>query len=104
MKRILLDTNIFLWMYFKHPRYDSRLAQIFREADEVYYSVISIWEIALKQSSKGYRDLKISKNWYDLLIEQAELNQIDCLNIEVTHCKRIEHLPMRVKLSVNNLK
>ena len=92
--KILLDTNILLWMYLKHQRYESRLDKIFKEADEVYYSVVSIWEIAIKRSGKGFQDLDIPNNWYDSLINQAELSGIKCLDIKLEPCQRIETLPL----------
>ncbi len=46
--RILLDSHLFIWAVTDHPKLGRNGRQIIEEADEVYVSAVSIWEIAIK--------------------------------------------------------
>jgi PIN domain nuclease of toxin-antitoxin system len=50
MKRLLLDTEAFIWWDADDPRLGPRARASVRDADEVYVSAASAWEIAIKQS------------------------------------------------------
>ena len=46
--RLLLDTHIFLWSVQDSPRLTKRIRKIMEEAEAVYVSAASIWEITIK--------------------------------------------------------
>lgn len=46
--RLLLDTHIFLWAVAGSPLLKSPVRHVIEEADEVYVSAASIWEVAIK--------------------------------------------------------
>jgi PIN domain nuclease of toxin-antitoxin system len=46
--RLLLDTHVFLWAVTANRRLKSRTREFLSEADAVYVSAASIWEIAIK--------------------------------------------------------
>jgi PIN domain nuclease of toxin-antitoxin system len=46
--RILLDTQIFIWVTQDSPRLTAQARAIMLEAAEVFVSAASIWEIAIK--------------------------------------------------------
>jgi PIN domain nuclease of toxin-antitoxin system len=46
--RLLLDTHIFLWAVAGSPRLKAKTRRLIEEADAVYVSAASIWEIAIK--------------------------------------------------------
>jgi PIN domain nuclease of toxin-antitoxin system len=49
--RILLDTNLLIWSVAKPEKLDEDLADMLRDGDnDVFYSAVSIWEIAIKRS------------------------------------------------------
>lgn len=49
--KLLLDTHAFLWMILADPRLPDPLRDILRSEDNsVWLSVVSIWEIAIKQT------------------------------------------------------
>jgi PIN domain nuclease of toxin-antitoxin system len=49
--KLLLDTHAFLWMILADPRMPDPLRDILRSEDHsVWLSVVSIWEIVIKQS------------------------------------------------------
>ena len=47
--RYLLDTHIFLWFISKDNRISDPIRTTICEADEVYLSVVSVWEATIKQ-------------------------------------------------------
>lgn len=86
--RYLLDTHTLLW-YFQN---DENLTQKVREIidrEECYVSLISIWEIAIKQS---IGKLKYSKSIREIveLISKAGFNLI---NFSDEECDLIKQLP-----------
>ncbi|MBI5608589.1 MAG: type II toxin-antitoxin system VapC family toxin [Deltaproteobacteria bacterium] len=50
MTRILLDTHVFLWWRLGGGDLSPAAVTAIRSADEVYVSVASAWEVAIKQS------------------------------------------------------
>jgi len=46
--RILIDTQIFIWAVIDSEKLDARARRIMLEAEEVFVSSASIWEIAIK--------------------------------------------------------
>ena len=48
----LLDTHTFLWYIFDDPRLPSQIKDIISDADSVYVSMATLWEISIKQSIK----------------------------------------------------
>jgi len=46
--RLLLDTHVYLWAVANHPRLGLGIRAQIEQADEVYVSSASIWEIAIK--------------------------------------------------------
>lgn len=46
----LLDTHVFLWLLLDSPELSDRVREIIRDRDnEIYLSVVSVWEILVKQ-------------------------------------------------------
>ena len=48
--RILLDTHIYLWAVIDDEKLTHKARQIITQADEVFISSASIWEISIKQA------------------------------------------------------
>ena len=46
--RILLDTHIFYWLFYDQQRLPSAARRILDDADAVFVSAVSFWEIAIK--------------------------------------------------------
>lgn len=57
--RVLLDTHTLLWCLQGSKKLPAQAIDIVRSADEVYASVASLWEIAIKYSL-GKLDLDIA--------------------------------------------
>ncbi|MGB6691592.1 MAG: type II toxin-antitoxin system VapC family toxin [Terracidiphilus sp.] len=46
--RILLDTHILLWWFYERERLTSTALEIVRDAEAVFFSSATMWEIAIK--------------------------------------------------------
>lgn len=47
--RVLIDTHILLWILSDDARLTPKARKVLQAADEVYVSVASLWEIAIKK-------------------------------------------------------
>jgi PIN domain nuclease of toxin-antitoxin system len=85
--RLLLDTNIIIWALNRSERLkQSTLVLLQDPANELYCSVISIWEISIKQS---INKLNMPDSYLSILGEQ----NIGILNITVAHAYAVRSLP-----------
>ena len=88
---LLLDTHTFLWF----TAGDSNLSQTARAAIEdennnLYLSVASIWEIAIKVSIEK---LELSEPFEVLIPDMLAENEIELLDISVNHAALITTMP-----------
>lgn len=89
--RILLDTQAFLWMLSGAGDLSSRARKHVVDADnDLYLSLASIWEIAIK-SSIG--KLRIAEPIETFLPAQMRANDIEQLGITFRHVARVAVLP-----------
>jgi PIN domain nuclease of toxin-antitoxin system len=89
--RALIDTSAFLWSISDSDKLSDNARQVIADLEnELFISVASLWEIAIK-TSLGKLELLLP---FDRLIpEQLEQNAINVLPIEVHHLSRIIGLP-----------
>ena len=45
---LLLDTHVLYWWFYEHDRISHEAFKTIRDAEEVFFSAASIWEIAIK--------------------------------------------------------
>lgn len=51
--KILLDTHIIIWLFNDSPKLSQKAKELVLRADnEIYYSVISLWEIKIKRLAR----------------------------------------------------
>ena len=87
--RILLDTHIVLWALADTSKLSDDLLEMIKSTDnEVYYSVVSVWEIAIKHAINP-ANMPIAEEDFVELCEQAGFNQ---LSIEPKHIYRLKEL------------
>ena len=86
--RYLLDTHVILWCAQGSDCLPAEVRAIIRD-EECFYSVASMWEVAIKQSLRKLdADLSLSD-----LDRQCRLAGINRVPIEITHLERIKTLP-----------
>ena len=85
--RLLLDTHIFLWAVMGNPALKAPVRRLMEEADQVYVSAASIWEIAIKA-----RLGKITADADALVDEIAQVGFLE-LPVRLLHAAGVAKLP-----------
>lgn len=80
--KILVDTHIFLWFILEDDRLDSELFDLLEADHDVFISVASLWEIAIKFS---VNKLKLPEPFYPFIQTQIEINDFQALGIRHEH-------------------
>lgn len=84
--RYLLDTHIFIW-WMENKRLSNKLMNLLNDPEnEVYLSVVNVWEIVIKNAKgkiKPPKDIKGGIQNSGFLV----------LSIEVSHALEVEKLP-----------
>lgn len=90
--RILLDTHIFLWFISGDPQLSISIRALIRDSDnQVYLSVVSVWESIIKYQL-GKLPLPESPEIY--LPKQRNLHQITSLPVDENSVAQLIHLPL----------
>lgn len=90
--RILLDTHALLWIVNGDSRLSQTSIEAYRSADEVFWSVVSLWEIALKLSL-AKANFQMAPDWSRAIPEYLRKNGASCLTVEPNHCRILSELP-----------
>jgi PIN domain nuclease of toxin-antitoxin system len=86
--RILLDTQIFCWSFYEPHRVSFATRELMNQAEEVFVSSASIWEVAIK-----VRLGKINADPQELF-EQIEANGFQELPVLSKHAIVVAKLPL----------
>ena len=90
--RCLLDTNALLWIVSDDPRLTAKARKAYETADDVWFSVVSLWEIAIKLSIGGF-DFELEPDWWRSIPAELSLNGVKRLDIANAHCREVTVLP-----------
>ncbi len=86
--RLLLDTHILIWSLNDSPKLPKKARELMVTADEVYASVINIWEMVIKHSIG-----KLKMNLGDLdLLDVIRASGYEMLNIKPEHSIKLLEL------------
>ncbi len=85
--RLLLDTHMFLWSVLGSRRLPGKAKALIQEAEEVFVSAASLWEIAIKT-----RLGRLDADPQDLLQAIPESGFLE-LPITARHAAQVERLP-----------
>ena len=87
--KYLLDTHTLLWFLSGDNRLRDRARELVKDSsNERFFSVASLWEIAIKVDK-----LALTKPFNQLFPEQLEFNGIKILNITVDSLTKLTVLP-----------
>lgn len=94
--RLLIDTHIALWALAEPERLpDGLLARLRTRDNDVFVSIASVWEVAIKHSLRrrdGSRKLDVGA---DELLGWLQDTGIDILAVTASHCRQAGDLPYR---------
>lgn len=90
--KVLLDTHAFLWWITDDRKLSARARRVIGDAsNEVYFSAVSGWEIAIK-ARLGRLGLK-NGGVESMVAEQVSANNFQVLPIQLNHALRTYSLP-----------
>jgi PIN domain nuclease of toxin-antitoxin system len=90
--KLLLDTHIFLWLISGDTRLSASLRQIIRNPEnDVYLSVVSIWEAIIKH---GLGKLFLPEPPEIYLPKQRRLHLIQSLPVDEDSVSQLSKLPL----------
>jgi PIN domain nuclease of toxin-antitoxin system len=88
MNHLLLDSHILLWLVAPEAGHlTARTKQMISGAAAVYFSIVSLWEIAIK-AAKGQLDIDL-----DLLLEALDAAGLRELPVKREHIQALRGLP-----------
>ncbi len=88
---VRLDTHTFLWFIAGSKNLSPKARKLIEdEANRVFLSAASLWEIAIKVS---LGKLALSEPFETLIPAQLEMNSIEMLGISVSHTSQVASLP-----------
>ena len=89
--RALLDTHAFLWFIAGSDKLSTAARDMIADLDnELFLSVASLWEIAIKVS---IGKLDLSRPFEELIPDQLKENEISTVSIELDHLSETIKLP-----------
>ena len=87
--KLLLDTHILLWWFQHNKKITKKMASTISNADEVYVSVASLWEIAIKYAlGKIKFNIELAQ-----LSDYVKMSGFDLLLIKPEHAIATAALP-----------
>jgi len=86
--KYIIDTHALLWFQSNDNKLSEKAKQLISEND-IYISIVSFWEIAIKISIEK---LKLNKTILQLM-QQAQIDNITTLGITQVHIETVAKLP-----------
>lgn len=87
MTRVLLDTQVLLWVLGDDARLGSGPREVLREADSVLVSAASLWELSIKHSIGKFPDPAP-------VLPPIEQSGLRLVSIEPEHVLRVRESPL----------
>ena len=77
MMRVLLDTHILLWAITEDKKFPAKADEIINNLDnEIYYSSISIWEVAIKRLKHPDKITNLSLQEFVSFCDDADFREL----------------------------
>lgn len=93
--KLLLDTHTFIWFVIDSPKLSSNAKILIEdEYNEKFFSIASIWEMAIKQS---LGKLTFNLPLQTFVRQQMEQNSMALLNLEIDHVTTVATMPLHHK-------
>jgi PIN domain nuclease of toxin-antitoxin system len=90
--RVLVDTHTFLWALLENHRLSAKAKQILTSKEhELYFSLVSLWEIAVKMKIGKLNTVGSSVTY--IRDEMAEYG-MELLPVRYEHILQLEQLPL----------
>jgi len=89
--KLLLDTHTFLWFIMGNSKLSTTARNYIEDtSNDKYISIVSLWEIAIKNS---IGKLNLSGSFASVISSQIQLNGFEILDISFQHLVLVSSLP-----------
>lgn len=89
--KILIDTHVFIWYIQNSDRLPNSVATLINDgSNEILFSIASIWEMAIKQSTGK---LNLGVPYIGFIEKQMRFNNMKLLPISLNHIELVTTLP-----------
>ncbi|MFY9224790.1 MAG: type II toxin-antitoxin system VapC family toxin [Blastocatellia bacterium] len=89
--KLLLDTHAFLWFIMGNSKLSTTARNYIEDtSNDKYISIVSLWEIAIKNS---IGKLNLSGSFASVISSQIQLNGFEILDISFQHLVLVSSLP-----------
>ena len=90
---ILVDTHIAVWLLINRNKFKNEFINIIENLNnKVYVSLITIWEVAIKNIKHGYKAMPLDEKQFIKLCEEMEF---EFLPIKSKHILNIRNLKLK---------
>lgn len=90
---ILVDTHIAVWLLINRNKFKNEFINIIESLNnKVYVSLITIWEIAIKNIKHGYQEMPLDEKQFIKLCAEMEF---EFLPIKIKHILNIRNLKLK---------
>jgi PIN domain nuclease of toxin-antitoxin system len=90
--RLLIDTHAILWMVSDDPRLPARTRRMIVNADDLAWSIVSLWEMGIKTSLER-RDFQLGPGWARLIPDELHRSGLRSISLASRHCDAVSRLP-----------
>lgn len=92
---ILLDTHIAVWAMIDHSKLTKDcIDEITNLNNNIYVSLISVWEVAIKNAKHGYKKMPIDES---IFVKYCEELEFSILPIKTKHISNIRNITLKNK-------
>ncbi len=90
---ILIDTHIAIWLFINHKKFKDEFIDVVEDLNnKIYVSLVSIWEVAIKNAKYGYKEMPLDEKHFLKLCKQSEF---EILPIKASHILNIRNLKIK---------
>ncbi|GJH29842.1 type II toxin-antitoxin system VapC family toxin [Caballeronia novacaledonica] len=87
MMRVLLDSHVYIWRVSKDRRLPARIRKSIDEAEQVYVSTATIWELSIK-AARGKLDPRAART-----IDELGAQPFIVLPVQLKHALAVRNMP-----------
>jgi PIN domain nuclease of toxin-antitoxin system len=93
---LLIDTHVLIWWICGDKRLSKKVLRTLEETADVRYSIVSLWEIGLKMSGKGF-NVPLPAHWEIEIPRWMDRYAVILQPVTPRHCRVIQDLPLHHK-------
>jgi PIN domain nuclease of toxin-antitoxin system len=91
--KVLLDTHAILWALSGDQRLSAKAKKHYEEGKDLFFSVVSLWEIGIKLGLHR-QDFQMQEKWWREIPHQLIAQGVKRLDVEPEHCREVSLLPL----------